>query len=273
VRAAPPVHPAQVVASVVLADRDVLGTAAGEVAGPVVPGAGPRAEQRDRRERDHLGRDHEGGGRGEGAVHAHQAERVVGADRHRAERVPAAHVAAHDVGHGAVPVRVHLVDHEPRAYAEGVGHLLLEQQQPGRGPSLVAQREPHRRSLTDRDPCRRHRPGQSEPVPSPGREPGSEDGQHHEQHPHPGQVVHVEDERAEDGGRARGDERAAPRRQRAHDLPHQEVRGPSEGIGTASMTDLRTEPASFPAITASTVGSSRCASTGIASTRRSSGTT
>ena len=46
-RRAAPVHPAQVVAAAVLADRDVLGAAGRERARPVVAGAGPGAAERD----------------------------------------------------------------------------------------------------------------------------------------------------------------------------------------------------------------------------------
>ena len=49
VRAAAPVHPAQVVAAAVLADGDVLGAAAGERTRPVVAGPRPGARERDRR--------------------------------------------------------------------------------------------------------------------------------------------------------------------------------------------------------------------------------
>ena len=48
-RGAAPVHPPQVVAAAVLADRDVLGAAGREGARPVVAGAGPGAAERDRR--------------------------------------------------------------------------------------------------------------------------------------------------------------------------------------------------------------------------------
>jgi hypothetical protein len=80
---AAPVDATEVVATAVLADRDVLGASGRERSGPVVAGPGPRAAQRDARQRDRARRDREPGGGVEGAPELDEPERVGHPHRHR----------------------------------------------------------------------------------------------------------------------------------------------------------------------------------------------
>ena len=132
VRAAAPVHAAQVVTAAVLADRDVLGAAAGERARPVVAGAGPGAGERDRRQRAPAGVTTSGTVVLERAVQLDQAERVADAgpssDRPRTAR---GRRSAPGTSTCASPAAGRSVDHEPRPGAE---------RRTGSGPRAAAAR-------------------------------------------------------------------------------------------------------------------------------------
>ena len=52
--------------------------------------------------------------------------------RHRPDLEAAAHVGAHLVGHVPAPALADAVEHEPRAGAEHVGHVVLQQQHAAR---------------------------------------------------------------------------------------------------------------------------------------------
>ena len=151
----------------------------------------------------HRRRDDEGVAGAERTLQLAHAERVGEPDRQRAQAVAAADVGPHGVGHLAAAARLDPVEDEPRPRAEDVGHLVLDEQQPGRQPGDVVESQRDRRLLAGGRARR--------PEPAPGRQPVAGAGHHEradqrqrEQQDRDAQQVLL---RRRDGGDQHGDTR------------------------------------------------------------------
>ena len=275
---AAPVDAAQLVAAAVLAHGDVLGRAGGERAWPVVSRAGPRAAQRDLGQRHRAGRDRQRDRGVEGAAELDQPEGVADAHAHRSDLELAAHVGAHLVGRVAAPPLTDAVEHEAGAGAEHVGHVVLEQQRTAGRLALVGERQVEPGRLAGDDDLRRERAHQREPVAAAAQHVRRHQRQRQHQHADAGEGVLAEEDGADDGRDARGEERPPADGQAGQRLTHASphapglITGPS-GTGTVATMPSRMAPVLRPLIDASTLGSRRWASTWRARTRRSSGST
>jgi hypothetical protein len=234
--AAAPVHPTKVVAPPVLTDGDVLRAAAGEGAGPVVPGARPGPGERDRRQRQHRRGDHERRGALERAIDLHQPERIPEPDLHGADVEPTAHVRADVVGHRARPPRPHPVDHEPRARAEHDGHLLLEQQEAGRHPAVVAEVELDGGLLAGADLGRGHRAHQAEAVAAASDEEHGRQREQRQEGSDPDELVVPQEEGTHQRGATGGQERPPTGGQAGESLTHGGRGCASASLGWSSVS-------------------------------------
>ena len=90
------------------------------------------------------------------------------------------------------PAVADALEHEARAGAEHVGHLVLEEQHAGGGAALVGQRQVDPGGLSGGDQLRGHRADQREPVAAAADDAGREQRQRDHQHADPGQRVLAE---------------------------------------------------------------------------------
>ena len=107
-------------------------------ASPVLPAAADRA---DGRQRHDPRRHHHLAGRDELAVQLHQTERVDGSYGQRARGEAAAYPAEQRVLHHPPPAQIRPVHQESGAGAQLARHGVLEQQDPGRQPAILAEHD------------------------------------------------------------------------------------------------------------------------------------
>lgn len=206
-----PVHPAQIVA-VAVAARDYV-VLAGQRQRALPPVAVPLrlTGQPHRRQRLHARDDRQGVVRREGARQFAHSEGVREPQLQWAQRIAAAQVRAHPVGHLATAARLHPVQDEPGPRAEHVRHPVLEHQQSGGQPRDVvhAQMDPR---LGTGGHARGGEPATAgDPVTGAVEHRRAHQRQHRQEQADPEQIALPQDVRADRGRDSGGQEGAAPR--------------------------------------------------------------
>lgn len=236
----------------------------------------------------------------EGAGQLDQPEGVGQAQLERAERIAAAQVGADPVGHLAAAAGFDPVQYEARARAQYVGHPVLEHQQAGGQPGDVVHAQLYAGLAARGDPPRAEPAAAGDPEAGAVEGVDADQGQEGEQQADAQQFALSQYVRAGRGGRAGGQERAAPggqsgqRRAQAAAVPratgaargtgaHQKLRMPAPGgispraCAAGTGVRCRISPTTCSAERrfswACAVGSSRCARTGAARAWTSSGRT
>jgi hypothetical protein len=198
------------VAATVLTDQGVVLAHDADPVRPRLARAAAPTRGAHRREGEDLGGDHDLAGGHELPVQLDEAEGVGGADPERSGGEAAADPAEHRVLDLAAPAQVGLVDEEPGSGAELARHLVLEHQDAGRQPAVLAEGDPTPHGRAERHLRRLHRTLAGQPEPRPRDQHGRHDRQGQQQQGDPHDVTLAGDHRHEQGDEAGDDEEAAP---------------------------------------------------------------